>query len=145
MRRAGVEAGPRLYNVLMTHRGLVNDLDGIRRVERQMRISGVRPNSATHGARVAAYARCGELVLAERALERYASGLSKIRRHNVYGPSLSALTVRLKTDTSFHSYQRSERPAAVRAANGPGLHGAGPGACEEGERWGVPPVAERNE
>ena len=30
--------------------------------------AGVRPNAATHGSRVAAYVRCGELELAERAL-----------------------------------------------------------------------------
>ena len=78
MRRAGVEAGPRLYNVLIAHKGKVHDLDGIRAVERQMQIAKVRPNAATHGARVAAYARCGEIELAERALE---SGRSDSRKY----------------------------------------------------------------
>lgn len=68
MTRANVSAGPRLYNVLIAARGRAGDARGVRAAEAQMRASGVRPNAATHGARVYAYARCGELDLAERAL-----------------------------------------------------------------------------
>ena len=68
MTRANVSAGPRLYNVLIAARGRAGDARGVRAAEAQMRASGVRPNAATHGARVYAYARCGELDLAEKAL-----------------------------------------------------------------------------
>ena len=68
MNRRGVAAGARLYNTLIAARGRLGDIDGVRAAERAMRDAGVRPNAATHGSRVAAYVRCGELELAERAL-----------------------------------------------------------------------------
>jgi len=70
MNRRGIaaKAGARLYNVLIAAAGRAGDVDGIRTAERAMRDANVRPNSATHGARVAAYARCGDLSSAERAL-----------------------------------------------------------------------------
>lgn len=68
MGRAGVDPGPRLYNVLIAAHGRAGDLQGIEEAERRMRAANVRPNAATHGARVAAYVRCDELARAERAL-----------------------------------------------------------------------------
>jgi leucine-rich PPR motif-containing protein len=68
MRREGIEPGARLYNVLIAHFGYKRDVSGVRETERRMAVARVRPNAATHGARVAAYCRCGELVLAETAL-----------------------------------------------------------------------------
>lgn len=70
MNRRGIaaQAGARLYNVLIAAAGRRGDVGGIRTAERAMRDASVRPNAATHGARVAAYARCGDLTAAERAL-----------------------------------------------------------------------------
>jgi len=68
MRREGIEPGARLYNVLIAHFGYKRDVSGVRNTERRMAVSKIRPNAATHGARVAAYCRCGELELAETAL-----------------------------------------------------------------------------
>jgi leucine-rich PPR motif-containing protein len=68
MRREGIEPGARLYNVLIAHFGYKRDVSGVRETERRMAVARVRPNAATHGARVAAYCRCGELELAETAL-----------------------------------------------------------------------------
>jgi leucine-rich PPR motif-containing protein len=68
MARAGVSAGPRLYNTLIAAHGRSGDLEGVKAAEQQMRAANVRPNAATHGARVAAYVRCGEMELALRAL-----------------------------------------------------------------------------
>ena len=68
MNRRGLKPGARLYNVLIAAAGRAGDVHGIRAAERAMRDASVRPNAATHGARVAAYARCGDLSSAERAL-----------------------------------------------------------------------------
>jgi len=69
MNREKIDAGPRLYNTLIAAHGRAGDIEGVRAAERAMRAAGVRPNGATHGARVAAYARCGEIALAEKALD----------------------------------------------------------------------------
>jgi len=68
MRRRGVDVSARLYNVFIAHEGHKKNVEGVRAVERAMATTRVRPNAATHGARVAAYCRCGEIELAARAL-----------------------------------------------------------------------------
>ena len=70
MRRRGVEVSARLYNVFIAHEGHKKNVEGIRAVERTMATTRVRPNAATHGARVAAYCRCGDVESAARALAR---------------------------------------------------------------------------
>ena len=56
MTRRRVPPDARLFNVLIAARGRAGDLAGVRAAEAQMRAFSVRPNAATHGARVAAYA-----------------------------------------------------------------------------------------
>ena len=68
MRRRGVDVSARLYNVFIAHEGHKKNVQGVRAVERAMATTRVRPNAATHGARVAAYCRCGDIESAARAL-----------------------------------------------------------------------------
>ena len=82
MARTGVTAGPRLYNTLIAAHGRAGDLQGVRAAEQQMRGANVRPNQATHGARVAAYVRCGEMDLA-------AGGL--LLSHPIQCPSIATM------------------------------------------------------
>ena len=83
MRRRGVEVSARLYNVFIAHEGHKKNVEGIRAVERTMATTRVRPNAATHGARVAAYCRCGDVESAARALESGRADSDASRRPTV--------------------------------------------------------------
>ena len=83
MRRRGVEVSARLYNVFIAHEGHKKNVEGVRAVERTMATTRVRPNAATHGARVAAYCRCGDVESAARALESGRADSDASRRPTV--------------------------------------------------------------
>ena len=72
-----------LYNVFIAHEGHKKNVEGIRAVERTMATTRVRPNAATHGARVAAYCRCGDVESAARALESGRADSDASRRPTV--------------------------------------------------------------
>ena len=73
MTRRRVPPDARLFNVLIAARGRAGDLAGVRAAEAQMRAFSVRPNAATHGARVAAYA-LGATASTSRARARLGRG-----------------------------------------------------------------------
>jgi len=84
MTRRRVPPDARLFNVLIAARGRAGDLAGVRAAEAQMRAFSVRPNAATHGARVAAYALgCDRVDLAARALDSGAADPDASRRPGV--------------------------------------------------------------
>ena len=84
MTRRRVPPDARLFNVLIAARGRAGDLAGVRAAEAQMRAFSVRPNAATHGARVAAYALgCDRVDLAKRALDSGAADPDASRRPGV--------------------------------------------------------------
>ena len=113
MRREGVEAGARLYNVLIAHHGFEKNLEGVRSAERAMATSRVRPNAATHGARVAAYCRCGEIGLAERALESGRADPNARSR-----PTVRAYTALAQAHASAGDVAAVDRVIALARADG---------------------------
>ena len=113
MRREGVEPGARLYNVLIAHFGYKRDVSGVRSAERRMAVSRVRPNAATHGARVAAYCRCGELGLAETALDSGRADPDARRR-----PTVRAYTALVQAFARAGDVKQIDRVFATMRADG---------------------------